>query len=201
MRFKLLVLLVLTVSILAVTVPAFSQVVPAYQREKTWAISLGAGPSNYAVDEGRGRMYGGTIWVDWYPGWLPRVFQGLGGEIEARDISLNRSSTQANVRDDTVQGGPIYAWRHYHDFHPYAKFLIGHGSIDFVGSPTYSHDTRSFWAAGGGVEYRFYRQFWVRADYEHQTWQPLFGSNFNFKPQGFTIGVACDFAHPLPRQR
>ena len=199
MRLKLLVLPVLAVSMLTVSARAFSQAVPAYQREKTWPILLGVGPSGYNLDEGHGLMYGGTMWIDMYPGFLPRVLQGLGGEAEARDISLDRSPLRPNARQDTVEGGPIYAWRHYHDIHPYAKYLIGHGSIDFAGSPTYSHDTRSFWGAGGGIEYRFYRQFWARADYEHQTWQPLFGSNFHFKPQGLTLGVAFDFAHPLPR--
>lgn len=201
MRLKLFVLLFLGVGVWLIAHPASGQVAPAYQRQKTWPISVGVGLSNYAVDEGHGRMYGGTFWVDWLPGFLPSSLHGLGLEVEARDISLNRSSSQPNAREDTAQGGPIYEWLHYDNFHPYAKFLYGQGSIDFIGSSTYAHDTRSFWALGGGFEYRLYRQLWLRADYEHQRWQPLLGSNFIFKPQGFTVGVAYDFAHPRRQER
>jgi len=200
MRFRPFILPVLAVSIFSVTVPAFSQVVPAYQR-RVWPISLGIGPSSYNVDLGHGRMLGGTVWADWYPAKLPHILRGLGVEGEARDISLNRSSTQTNVRQDTAGAGPIYTWRHFHSFHPYFKYLIAYGSIDFdVGSPTYTHDTRTLYAPGGGLEYRIFRQIWARADYEYQTWQPLFGGK-TLNPQGFTVGVAYDFAHPVPSRR
>lgn len=201
MRFRLFVLPVLAVSIFSVTVPAFSQVVPAY-RTKAWPFSLGVGPSSYDVDWGHGRMLGGTIWADWYPTKLPHILRGLGVEGEVRDISLNRSSTQTNMRQDTAGAGLIYTWRHFHNIHPYFKYLIAYGSMDFdIGSPSYSHDTRTLYAPGGGLEYRFYRQFWVRADYEYQTWQTMFGLGKTPNPQGFTVGVAYDFAHPIPKRR
>ncbi len=200
MRFRLFVLPVLAVSIFSITAPAYSQAVPAYQR-RTWPISVGIGPSSYDVDWGNGRMLGGTIWADWYPTKLPHILRGLGLEGEVRDISLNRSSDQTNVRQDTAGAGPIYAWRHFHSFHPYAKYLIAYGSVDFPGNGTYSHDTRTLYAPGGGFEYRFYRQLWARADYEYQTWQSLFGLGNTPNPQGFTVGVAYDFARPIPNKR
>jgi hypothetical protein len=199
MRFRLFVLPVLAVSIFAVAIPALSQVVPSYRSKILLPISLGIGPSSYDVDWGHGRMLGGTIWADWYPEKLPHILRGLGVEAEARDIGLNRSSTQTNVRQDTAGAGPIYAWRHFQNFHPYAKYLIAFGSYDFPPAGTYSHDTRTLYAPGGGFEYRFYRQFWARADYEYQTWQTLFGTTPN--PQGFTVGVACDFAHHFSKTR
>jgi hypothetical protein len=162
-------------------------------------IVVGIGPSSYDVDWGHGRMFGGTIWADWYPEKLPHILRGLGVEGEARDISLNRSSSQPNLRQDTAGGGPIYAWRHFRNFHPYVKYLIAHGSMDFYTGTPYTHDTRTLYAPGGGIEIRFYRQFWARADYEYQTWQTLLGHTPN--PQGFTAGVAFDFAHPLPPGR
>jgi hypothetical protein len=201
MRCRLFVFLVLAVSIFTVTVPAFSQVAPAYETKGGWPISLGIGPSSYNVDLGHDRMLGGTIWVDFYPEKLPHILRGLGVEGEARVISLNGSSTPPSVqRQETVGAGPIYAWHHFHNFHPYFKYLIAYGSMDFnIGSPTYTHDTRTLSAPGGGFEYRFYRQFWARADYEYQTWQTLFGKTF--RPQGFTVGVAYDFAHPIPKRQ
>lgn len=199
MRLRLLVFPLLAAGILTIAVPAFSQTAPSYQRRNGWPISVGVGPSSYDVDWGHGRMYGGTAWVDWYPGQLPAFLRGLGMEIEARDISLNRSVTQPNLRQDTAEGGPIYAWRHFQNFHPYFKYLIGYGSEDFsTSSPTYRHDTRTLTAPGGGLEVRVYRALWARADYEYQTWQTLLGNTPN--PQGFTVGVAYDFSRSQPNK-
>ena len=197
MHFRLLAFSVLAASILSVTIPAFSQVTPEY-KQKAWPISVGIGASSYDVDWGHGRMYGGTVWADWYPIKLPTFLSTLGLEFEARDISFGRHlPPQANIRQDTAGGGPIYTWRHFRNFHPYGKFLFAWGSYDFTtSSPTYSHDTRSLWASGGGFEYRIYRQLWARGDYEYQTWQTLLGKTPN--PQGFTAGIAYDFGHPVP---
>jgi opacity protein-like surface antigen len=197
MSFRLFVLPVLAVSIFLVTVPAISQVVPAYERKSGWPFSVGAGPVGYDVDIGHGRMYGFASWFDIFPGKLPSFLRGrLGAEGELRDISLNRSSTQPNVRYDTAAMGLVYVWRHFHNIRPYAKCMIGDGSVDFPRlSPTYAHDTRTFTAPGGGFEFRIKQDLWVRADYEYQTWQALvFG---NLKPQGFTVGVTYDFTKPI----
>ena len=203
MRFKLWALPVLAVSILAVAIPAFSQTVPAYQREDL-PLFVGIGPSGYDVDWGHGRMFGGTIWADWYPERMPSVLHGLGVEFEARDISLDRHlPPQLNLRQDTAGGGPIFSWRHYRNFHPYAKFMIEDGSYDFspvpVGSGFYSHASLMLLAPGAGLEYRVYRAFWARADYEYQTWQTLLGQTPN--PQGVTVGVSYNFAYPYPNKR
>lgn len=201
MRFKLAAFPVLAASILAVAIPAFSQVVPAYEQKGGWPVEVGAGGVSYDVDWGHGRMYGGAAWIDYYPRFLPSFLRGLGVEAEARDITLNESQTQPNMRQDTGEGGPIYAWRHFRNFHPYTKFLLGHGSIDFVSpNPYYHHDTRTVWAPGGGLEYRVFRNWWVRGDYEYQIWTiNLLGKTID--PQGFTVGFAYDFAHATHRKR
>ena len=202
MRFKLLVVPILTVSLFAPVFPAFSQVVPAYHGPSL-PLSVGIGPSSYDVDWGHGRMYGGTIWADWYPPQLPGILQGLGVEVEARDISLHQNCIpagfcpQKNMRQDTAGGGVIYSWRHFRNFHPYGKFLIEDGSVDFYPLPGYAHDTRTLFAPGGGFEYRIFRPIWVRADYEYQDWGTLLGKTLN--PQGFTVGVSYAFSHVSPR--
>jgi hypothetical protein len=200
MRFRLLVLPFLAASIFAVTVPAFSQAAPAYQRN-TLDLSVGAGASSYDVDWGHGRMYGATVWADWYPQWMPQALHGLGVEVEARDISFDRHlPPQENIRQDTAGGGPIFAWRHFRNFHPYAKYLISYGSYDFTSpSPTYSHDTRTVGAPGGGFEIRIFRPIWLRGDYEYQTWQKLLGKTPN--PQGISAGIAYNFADPFSNKR
>src|ERR1700691_1241135 len=135
MRFKLVGLPVLALSILSVAIPAFSQVAPEYERKGGLPIEVGAGGVSYDVDWGHGRMYGGAAWIDYYPRFMPSFLRGLGIEGEVRDITLDEHTTQPNMRQDTGEGGPIYAWRHFRNFHPYAKYLIGDGSIDFWTGP------------------------------------------------------------------
>jgi hypothetical protein len=208
MRFKLLVPPILTVSLLFAALPAFSQTVAPYQGKASIPIVLGFGPSAYNPDWGHGIMYGGTVWADWFPRNLPPAFDGLGIEVEARDISLNKHlnpgqadpqrSGQANTKEDTAGGGFIYSWRYFHNFHPYVKGIFSQGSVDFLtGSPTYSHDTRLVMAPGGGLEYRIYRPLWARVDYEYEIWGKLLGPNV-LTPEGLTVGVSYDLSHPLP---
>jgi opacity protein-like surface antigen len=202
MRFKLLVVPILAVSLFAPVFPAFSQVAPAYSGPNL-PLSVGIGPSGYDVDWGHGAMYGGTIWADWYPAQLPEILHGLGVEVEVRDISLRQNCNppgfcpQKDMRQDTAGGGVIYSWRHFRNFHPYGKFLIEDGSVDFYPLPGYAHDTRTLFAPGGGFEYRIFRPIWVRADYEYQDWGTLLGKTLN--PQGFTVGVSYAFSHISPR--
>jgi hypothetical protein len=204
MRFKLVAFPVLAVSILSVTVSAFSQVVPDYVRKNGWPFTVGAGPVNYAVDMGHGRMYGFAGWFDIYPGKLPSFLHGhLGAEGELRDISLGASSSQPNVRYDTASMGLIYVWNRLHKVRPYVKCMIGDGSVDFIRlSPTYAHDTRTFTAPAGGFEFRIKQDLWIRANYDYEIWQSLAGlkvysGNGVLKPQGFTLGVSYDFTRPF----
>jgi Outer membrane protein beta-barrel domain len=207
MRFKLLVLPILTVSLLLAALPAVSQTVAPYQTQRSIPIVFGIGPSAYNPDWGHGIMYGGSVWVDWYPKNLPPFLNGFGVEAEARDISLNKHpnpgqsdpqrSGQENTKEDTAGGGVIYAWRYFHSVHPYVKAIFSQGSVDFIGTPTYNHDTRLVMAGGGGLEYRIYRPIWARVDYEYQVWGKLLGNNV-LTPEGLTVGVSYDLSHPLP---
>ena len=198
MRFKLFVVPILTVSLFAPVFPAFSQVVPTYSGPSL-SLSVGFGPSRYDVDWGHGDMYGGTIWADWYPARLPQILNGLGVEVEARDISLHQNCIpagfcpQKNMRQDTAGGGVIYSWRHFRNFRPYGKFLFEDGSVDYYPNLPHVHANLMVLAAGGGLEYRIFRPIWVRADYEYQDWGTLLGNTLN--PQGITVGVSYDFSH------
>jgi opacity protein-like surface antigen len=84
------------------------------------------------------------------------------------------------------------------NFHPYGKFLMGYGGIDFQG--TYpgckldcNHDSDIFYDPGAGAEYRIRGSLWVRGDYEYELWTN-FGkpANKTIYPKGFTAGVAYD---------
>jgi hypothetical protein len=203
MRFKLLVPPILTVIVLLAAVPAFCQVNAPYE-SGGFPITVGAGASSWDPDWGQGRMLGITAWADWYPSQLPSSLRGLGIEAEGRDIRYDRHlqpnngdparSGQGNTTEDTLGGGPVYSWRRFKNFYPYAKFVFSIGSVDFISdSPTYSHDTRTVMALGGGLEYRVFRQLWVRGDYEYQDWGTLLHNTLN--PQGVTVGFNYDFSH------
>jgi opacity protein-like surface antigen len=200
MRFKLAAFPLLAVSFLTIAVSAFSQTVPDYERKSGWPFTVGVGPVSYdpGIDYGHGRMYGFAGWFDIYPGKLPSFMHGhLGAEGELRDISLGASASRPNMRYDTAAMGLIYVWRRLRNVRPYAKIMIGDGSVDFPRlSPTYAHDTRTYTAPGGGLEFRIKQDLWVRADYEYQTWQALavYGT---LKPQGFTVGASYDFTRPI----
>jgi opacity protein-like surface antigen len=177
------------------SIPLSSQVVPT-ATEVGLPLAVGAGFSNYDVDWGHGRMDGGTLWIDYTLKRVPFLLHGIGIEAEARDISLDRGNHPANFRQDTIGGGAIYRWPHFRSFHPYGKLLVGYGSIDFANipnEPNYKHDSRTIYAAGGGLEYSLFGHIWVRADYEYQAWPDLLGHTAD--PQGFTVGSSYDFGH------
>ena len=94
---------------------------------------------------------------------------------------------------DTALIGPVYEWRRKGKIRPFGKYLLGIGSIDFPGgSPTYSHDTRTVYEAGGGVDVRFWKRCSARGEYDYQWWHQLFGPH-DLTPSGVTVGVVYDF--------
>jgi hypothetical protein len=93
MRFKVFLSSAVAVSLLTAAIPIFSQVVPQ-AKETGLPFTLGAGVSSFDVDWGHGRMLGGTLWADWHPSRIPSLLNGLGVEVEARDISLNREAVR-----------------------------------------------------------------------------------------------------------
>lgn len=199
MRLKRFLSPIFALSLFTLFQPAFSQTAPAAYVNHRLPITIGAGVSNMNVDWGRSRMYGGTLWIDYFPTQLPHLLNGLGLDVEGRDIDYGRpaKSVPSNFRQDTVTGGPIYTWRRFHNFQIYGKGLIGLGSWDFMlDAPPYSrHETRTIYAPGGGLMVRAYRHVWVRADYEYQFWPDLLPheGERTLDPQGFTLGAVYDF--------
>ncbi len=184
---------VVAILIFVTSLPLLSQVKESAS-QGGWPVTIGIGFSDYYSDW-NGRLDGATLWADWNFNHGPSFLHGFGIEVEGRDLNFGRTGVVPNLRQDTVEGGPIYTWRHYRNFHPYTKFLLGFGSIDFEHlTPTYSHDTRIVIAPGGGGEYRAWRNVWVRGDYEYQFW-PDFFHHHAMNPQGFTVGASYDFRH------
>jgi hypothetical protein len=169
---------------------AHGQVVPATAIPRI-DLSFGTGVTSWDPNWGNGRMLGITVWSDIHPTLLPSPFDGLGFEIEARDVDWHRDNQPSNFREATVGGGPIYTWPRFRIVQPYAKFLVDFAGINFNPGSTYNHDTRTAYVPGAGLEAHAWQNLWVRADYEFQIWQPLF-NNQRLTPQGFTIGLDWD---------
>jgi opacity protein-like surface antigen len=180
-------------SVLAQTVPAAT--------EGNLPLAVGAGFSAYSPDYNTGHLFGGTLWMDYFPSQVPHFLQGIGIEAEARDLSFGRSSTlPANMRQDTIEGGVIYSWRHFRNIRPYGKFLMGYGNTDYQSSTTdlRGHQSRTVTIAGGGVDIKAYKHIWARVDYEYQSWPDFFKHpapipGDAMHPQGFTVGALYRF--------
>ncbi len=189
MKFKI----VLAGLLFAGALPLFSQSAPTATQGEL-PLTVGFGMSSWDVDWAHGRMQGITAWADWNFYQAPSVLRGLGIEAEGRDINWGRVHQPSNYRQDTAEGGPIYTVRKFSRFQPYAKYLLGIGSMDFTipGHPHYHHDSRELYAPGLGVTFFATKSILVRVDYEYQFWGKLFGGTPN--PQGFTLGAAYDFS-------
>jgi opacity protein-like surface antigen len=175
--------LVLAALLILSTSPLFAQVAPA-AKIGGFPLGIGAGLSDYSVDYGPGRrMLGASVWADY------SLFHGLGVAVEGTSIFADKPSALTRMRQDTIKGGAIYRTRPHFGIRPYAKALIGIGSIDFPSAnPLYTHDTYTMWAFGGGAEYKVWRTLYARGDYEYQFWDQYHGPNF-LNPNGFTIGA------------
>ncbi len=197
MHCKLFAIPILAISLFAAAFPAFSQVVPAATRGVSWPLEVGAGFSDYNIDWGGGlREDGGTVTADWTIRQMPRMLQGLGVGIVGRDLVVDPPASLSFFQYKTVGGGAIYHYLRPRNIVPYAKGGEGYGRIKFLpgyAPGNYHSDTRSFFYMGGGADFHAWHHIWVRADYEYQIWQHLFGSPHALTPNGFTIGPEYDF--------
>lgn len=194
MRLKLVLLGVM----FAAATSAFPQTAPSATQGGI-PLTVGFGYSNFYTDWSAYES-GTTIWVDWGVNSLPRRLEGLSVEVEARDLSFNKTGDNPNLKEETGVGGPVYYWHHYRKFEPFGKYLIGLGGIYFSNKPgdPYTHDTRTVMAPGGGAQYRVWRNVWVRGEYEYQMW-PDFIHGHTFNPKGLTAGVTYDIGHMRTR--
>jgi opacity protein-like surface antigen len=186
---------VLAALFLAAAVQVFPQTAPA-AIESVWQVNAGGGFSEFRTTAGSGLMEGLTAWADVYPNRGPRFLHGLGVEAEERYIGIG-SSSAGNVinNENTGGGGLIYSLRHFRSFQPYGKFLMMFGTANFNSTvPGYTHDTRTIYVPGGGIDYEIVHHIWIRADYERQPW-PKFFSPKTLYQQGVTIGAFYDFQH------
>jgi opacity protein-like surface antigen len=191
MFFRLNVRLLLAALFVTAAIPVTSQVVPA-ATQGGWPLEVGGGVADYYPELANYYLKGPTAWIDVAPFRHPQLLHGLGLEGEARDLNYGQPAN-SRLRLYTFGGGPIYTWRHFRNFHPYGKFAVDYGAMDFnIHVPHYTHDYWTIYAAGGGVEYRVWRNVWARGDYEYQFWRVGFRGNSFLNPEGATLGVSYD---------
>ena len=193
MRYKSIALLFLFLFIFGTTLRTTAQVTYS-AREGKLPFTAGMGVSDFSDDWGikNPRQVGITLWVDWRLPHMPPALNGLGIEFEGRDINYATPSYIPGHRMDTALGGFIYEFHRQGSIRPFGKYLMGMGSIDFPNASTYSHDTREVFAPGGGLDFRFWNQLSVRAEYEYQFWHQIFGPH-DLTPNGVSVGVVYDF--------
>jgi len=193
----------IAIFILMASLPLFSEVVPsAAQGGGLPQWTVGTGFSYFSPNYGPGHLAGGTLWINDSLNGMPSFLSGISLDIEARDLSLYRSSNEPVTRVDTAAVGAIYTWSHFRKFHPYAGVTGGLGNIDYMipGGDKY-HQSRTVTSMSGGCDIRAFKSVWVRADYEYQYWPNFWITKKSapngapIDPNGLTIGAIYHFGH------
>jgi hypothetical protein len=139
-----------------------------YTATRSGRIQAGAGLLYLNNDYTVSGDQGASIWVD---GDLNRF---LGLEVEAH---LGTIRSPQDIGENSYLIGPRLSL-HRGRFTPYAKLMVGRGTI--VNDFRNTSSSYNLFAYGGGVDYRFHGKFsWRAVDFELQNWH-------GFPPNGLT---------------
>jgi opacity protein-like surface antigen len=158
---------------------AVAQVAPAMQAPR-FNLQVGGEFSIFKPDFGAQSLLGIGAYADLD---LPRW---IGVEAEARTLSFNKY--QNKLRMDSGSGGARFFFPYHQRLVPYAKGLIGFGSIDFPFHGPYDHDTMLLYTIGGGADYKLSHRISIRGEYEYQFWPDFLGKGLS--PHGVNIGAS-----------
>jgi opacity protein-like surface antigen len=176
--------LVLAVLVFFSLLPAIAQVKPAANVGGI-PLGIGVGLMDYDIDYRNGaRMLGVSVWGDY------SLLRGLGLEIEGTAIDFAAPPHIYDFSQYTIKGGPIYKAHPILGIHPYAKALFGVTDANFIvhSVPGYTNDDFVTYSYGGGLEYRAWKNLFVRADYEYE-FEHYYLSFRDLNPNGVTIGA------------
>jgi hypothetical protein len=146
-------------------------------------MQIGVGGSIVSTDYGQPKAKGPTIYGTF--DFTPHI--GVEGDIHVGSVI-----TPGDIGETTYLLGPRYVF-HRNRFDPYAKLLVGIGTISYQ-FDTQPHSSASYaaLALGGGLDIKITRKINVRAiDVEFQNW-PGFGAH-GLSPIVTTFGVAYSF--------
>ena len=169
-------------------VRVFCQAIPVAQRTselKAFGLYTYSNPDFGGHNSGAGTVFGADYMRRF--NWL--LTPGLEFRV--------RISPGPTVSQKTFGGG-IRVEHPIRQFHPYADFLISHGSMSFsdpffnpVG-PYDKTDTSLVLTYGGGVDVSVFRQWGVRGDFQSERWTN-FGNNLTLAPWSLSVGAVYHF--------
>jgi len=147
-------------------------------------VSLGVAASGFQQSYGQHYVGGETIFVD------ANLFRRVGIEAEGRRLNFH---TTEDIKENTYLIGPKYSGL-AHNLRPYAKFLVGRGTLDLPFH--YGVATGFVMAPGAGLDWHLPNtRIAIRvADFEYQIWPQYFFGNIH--PYGITSGVSFDLFRP-----
>jgi opacity protein-like surface antigen len=129
------------------------------------------------------RLWGVGAFVDYH------LTVHLDVEAEARFLEFNSFYGES---ENNFLAGPRYLARRFGKVQPYAQCLVGIARIQYpfsIGSGQYLA-----LAPGGGLNYRLYRRWTLRGEYEYQFWpgSPNIAIEpaHEITPNGFHVGIA-----------
>jgi opacity protein-like surface antigen len=173
--------LLLVVAGLALSLSVCAQVQPAASGSGI-RFGIGGGLDYWWGDYGNIRRFGPAVWV------TADVWHGLGVLAEGHALDFGDGGLGSRYTYYEGVGGAVYNYHRWRTFTPFAKAELGFGGLSFPHSPTatYTHDTRTTWALGGGAEYKLWRRVWVRGDYTYDSFPDFL--NHTLDPNGVTLG-------------
>ncbi len=181
--------LILFICGLGVAQVAFSQATYGGEKEAVH-IKAGGGIDYWSTDYSGVWKFGPSAWVG------AELWRGLGVQLEGHSLIAGGNLPQYKYY--VGEGGLEYTSHHWRTIEPFVKAELGFGSLQFprpLGLE--SHDTRTTWAIGGGLEYHLRGRVWTRADYTYDGF-PSFLSYVTYQkhtlnPAGLTVGVTYHF--------
>jgi len=169
---------------------SWAQVQPSAQKGGL-RLGVGGGIDYWQGDYNSISRVGPSAWV------TAHLWRGVGVIVEGH--SMIAGGDNAKHADEykyySGDGGITYTYYHWHRFEPFAKAEVGFSSLSFPHSATatYTHDTRTTWAIGGGAEYHMVGHLWARGDYTWDNFPNFYstvtGQHNTLNPHGVTVGA------------
>lgn len=183
MHSKVLVIL----AAIALSLPVCAQVEPAAGGSPV-RLGIGGGIDYWDGNWSHIRRFGPSAWA------TGEVWRGLGVIAEGHSMIFGDGTVGDRYKYFSGEGGMVYNYHHWRKFTPFAKGEIGFAGLSFPHKPTatYTHDTRTTWAIGGGFEYKLWKRVWTRADFTYDNfpdfYSPVTGGHPTLNPSGVTLG-------------
>lgn len=180
---KLLIIL----SALVFSTASLAQVIPSAESGRL-SLAIGGGLDYWKADWEHVARFGPSAWAS------QEIWRGLGINAEGHSMFAGGNSSASQVKYYVGEGGAIYNYHRWQNVRPFAKAEAGFASFTWAQSSPggYTHDTRTTWAVGGGLEYHVAAHLWTRLDYTYEGFPDFLNHTLN--PAGLTLGATYHFS-------